>query len=540
MQQNNQKREAEIWIEAAKAAKSTVKQLDKKVFKDKKNLISVPKGTQYDWLNNTSYNNVIYPKDKIPDNLLRLVEKRNGIVGSIVTLAIQQSMEFSHVSHDRDVPGWEVVLKDNKATLNSTQKKQKEFLENLIMNTKRDDYESPEPHDATFRDLITSYSRDRILIDKITWEIERDKKGETVALHILDGASILPVLPGGFYGSTAQIGTGMFGGYTKLSDEIRKAKLDQVPPLEEVRYIQELIYGSSGGGITAAFSDRDIIYDLGNELNDIRYYKQGLSVVEKANIAVVAFINSITFNSNGLSRGSIPKVAIAMGKDQAYTEEQLEDMQDEWMANFESMDGQWNIPLLNGDAKVLNMLPNNRDMEYQKYMEFTGALICSICGVDSAELGLRLNQAQAVLSENSDGKQIFSKNRAVRERLGGFAYIMNRWIEKSGYEFAKDFVFRFNGLSTEDKSFEADLKKKKVETYMTVNEIRAEEDLKPVENGDIILNTVFMQAKQGAEQAAMGEGMEGEGGEDEGFGGFSDEETDDLVEEAMGKAIKLI
>jgi hypothetical protein len=534
-QNQSQQNQAIDYEKAFKEVKQSIKSFDRKVFK------SVPKGVQYDWLNNTSFNNVVYPKDKIPDRLLRLIERRNGIVGSIITLRIQQALEFSHISEDKDVPGWEFALKDPKKTLNPKQKTQKEFLENLLINTQRDDYQSLEPKTDTFKDLLIKYARDRLLIDKVVWELERDRKGQTAALWVLDGATILPVLPGGFYGSTSQISTGIYSGFNRLSEEIAKAKLDDIPPIEEISYIQELLYGTSGGGITAAFRETDVIYDLGNELNDIRYYKQGMSVVEKANIAVVAFINSITFNSNGLSRGAIPKVAIAMGKDSSYTEEQLEDMQDEWAANFEAMDGQWNIPLLNGDAKILNMLPNNRDMEYQKYMEFTGALTCALMGADSAEIGLRLNQAQNVMSENQDGKQIFSKNRGVREMLGGFAYIVNQFLKNSGYDFADDFVFRFNGLSTEDKDFEVELLKKKVETHMTVDEVRAERDLKPLPDGqgEIILNAVFMQNKQAAEMAAQGMGEEGE----EGFGGFSDEETDGMVDEAMSdmnKSVRLI
>lgn len=534
---NNQQPQPIDYNRALKDAQNAVKRLDKKVFK------TVSKGTQYDWLNNASFNNVVYPRDKIPDNMLRLIERRNGIVGAIITLRIQQALEFSCISGDKDIPGWEIALRDPKETLNSTRKQQKEFLENFLLNAQRNDYRGAEPKHDDFKDLIIKYVRDRILIDKVVWEIERDRKGEAVAIWVLDGATILPVLPGGFYGSTSQVGFGISSNWNKLSEEIRKAKLAQVPPIEEIAYIQELLYGTSGGGVTAAFRETDLIYDLGNELNDVRYYKQGLSVVEKANVAIVAFINSLTFNSNGLSRGAIPKVAIAMGKDSNYTQEQLEDMQDEWQANFEAMDGQWNIPLLNGDAKVLPFLQTNRDMEYQKYMEFVGALTCSIMGVDSSELGLRLNQAQAVLSENTDGKQIFSKNRGTREMLNGFNYIGNRFLKICGYDFAKDFVFRFNGLSTEDKNFEADLRKKNVETYKTVNEIRAEADLLPLEHGDILLNSIYMQAKQAADMSQQGGEQPGQDQTEEDnsdFGDLSDEDMNDIVDESMEKAIKLI
>jgi len=524
---------------AYKEARSLINNVDRK-FK------TVAKGMQYDWLNNTSWNNVVYPRDKIPDRLLRLIERRNGIVGSIITLRIQQMMEFSGISHNKDIPGWEFVLKDDEKILNSERKKQKEFLENFLVKTRRDDYAGIEPKHGALKDLMTKYVRDRILIDKVCWEIERDRKGQAAALWVLDGATILPILPGGFYGSTSQIGVGISVGFNRLSDEIRKAKLENIPPTEEISYIQELLYGSSGGGITAAFRETDLIYDLSNELNDIRFYKQGFSVTEKANLAIVAFINSLTFNSNGLSRGSIPKIALAMGKDSSYTQEQLEDAQDEWMSNFQAMDGQWNIPLLNGDAKVLQLLPNNRDMEYQKYMEFTGALTCAVMGVDSAEIGLRLNQAQSVLSENQDAKQLFSKERGLKDILGGFRHMVIHFLEISNFPFSTEWMFRFNGLSTEDKDFEADLRKKSVETNTTLNELRALDDKPPLPNGDIVLHPQYIQYILQKEQMAAGQSAMGsESGQiDENSDtNFDDEEIGNMIDDAMGgmeKAIRLI
>lgn len=500
---------------------------------DRKTLKTISRGMQYDWLNNTSFNNVVYPKDRIPPRLLRLCEPRNNIVGAVTTLRIQQAIEFSKISHNKDIPGWEIVLKDETKTITPEQENQKRFFEDLFENTKINNYNGIEPKDDSFKELITKFVRDRILIDKICWEIERDKRGQAVAIWVLDGATVLPVLPGGFFGSTNQVGIGIVG-YSKLADEIRKSKIESIPPIEEIAYVQELFYGSSGGGIIAAFTENDMIYDISNELNDIRYYKQGFSVTEKANIAVTAFINSLTYNSNGLSRGAIPKIAIAMGKESGYTQEQLEDAQDEWLANYSAMDGQWNIPLLNADAKILNLMPNNRDMEYQRYMEFCGALICSVLGADPAEVGLRLNQAQNVLSENQDAKMLFSKNRGTREILNGFSYLANKFIKKSGYKFANDWCFRFNGLSTEDKGFESDLRKKAVETSKTINEIRQEDGQEPDPYGDIICNPQYIQYRMQKEQIEQ----MGNNQQEEVENNF-DEDIDEIMA-GMEKAIKLI
>ena len=144
----------------------------------------------------------------------------------------------------------------------------------------------------------------------------------------------------------------------------------------------------------------------------------------------------------------------------------------------------------------------------------------------------------------------------MRELLGGFAFVANRFLKLSGYPFIKDWVFRFNGLSTEDKAFEADLRGKNVKTVMTVDEVRETLDLPPLPDGqgEIILDSVFLQNKAQAAMAAeggesgdgMGEMGDMEGGEDQeqpAESGGNDEEIDDMAEEAMQsleKAVRIL
>jgi len=77
-----------------------------------------------------------------------------------------------------------------------------------------------------------------------------------------------------------------------------------------------------------------------------------------------------------------------------------------------------------------------------------------------------------------------------------------------------------------------------------VNEIRQENDLKPIEGGDIILDSVFLQGKQADAQAAQdGSGSDEMGGGDEDFDGFDDGDVDGMVDDAMKdmeKAVRLI
>jgi hypothetical protein len=162
-------------------------------------------------------------------------------------------------------------------------------------------------------------------------------------------------------------------------------------------------------------------------------------------------------------------------------------------------------------------------------------------GIDPTECGLRFNQATQVMSENSDGKQKFSKNRGLAEILTSYAYTANRFLELSGLDFAPDWTFKFNGLSFEDKGFEADLRKKAIETDTTINESRIKRGEKPIKYGDIIANPQFIQyvmnKEQQEQQSQGGDDQDNQndfsGGDDTGDGDM-DSTVDDAMDEVFG------
>ena len=61
-----------------------------------------------------------------------------------------------------------------------------------------------------------------------------------------------------------------------------------------------------------------------------------------------------------------------------------------------------------------------------------------------------------------------------------------------------------------------------VKTYKTVNEVRKEKDMEPIEGGDTLLDPVFAQGKMG-EAGGMGEGES-----EDPYGDMVDESFDDI------------
>jgi len=174
-----------------------------------------------------------------------------------------------------------------------------------------------------------------------------------------------------------------------------------------------------------------------------------------------------------------------------FDQEQYERLRDQWIANFTGIKNQWKIPIISGKVNVIDLMKSPRDLEFGKYMEITGALICSVMGVDPAEIGLRLNQAQNVLSENLEAKMKFSKDRGLHDLLGQIQSVMNKILKYSGL--ANKFKFEFTGLDPDDEQVRSRLRTEAVKRDKTINEIRAEQKLPPLPYGDVILDSIYLQ-----------------------------------------------
>jgi hypothetical protein len=100
------------------------------------------------------------------------------------------------------------------------------------------------------------------------------------------------------------------------------------------------------------------------------------------------------------------------------------------------------------------------------------------------------------------------------------------------------------GLDAKTQDDIANLNQKRVKTMMTVDELRAEDDLEPLPDGkgEIILDPTWLQFVQGKEAAEQGEepggfgapGAEGDQGGDEEGKTYGDVDFESLLAEAEG------
>ena len=425
---------------------------------------------------------------------LRTVARKNVIISAIVNTRCQQVRAYSRWVDDEDKPGWKIKLKDQRSKMTKAQEKEAKEIADFMTNTGRTDFEGAEDREDNIEDIIEQIAREQQVIDQVAIECRYDKKGDLLDFWLLDAATIKRLRYDGFKGE------------------------------QKWKFIQEI-----DGRAFTLYEHKDIVFDYQNKRADITHKGYGYAYTEMAIDAITAFMYGMSYNQAQFNHSSMPR-GILTFKGLNLSRQQLEELQRQWVSMFSGVKGMWKTPILQNEADWKSIAPNNREMEFNQYIQLLASFICSVFGIDSAELGLRLNQAQNVLSENAGDKIAFSKDRGLTQLLSFTSTMLNKVMIKN--EKWKDFCFVFTGVSSTNKSELLDLDSKQVKTYKTVNEKRKEMDLPPLPDGDILLDSVYMQAKQSREMNEQNE--ESEDGFDEGADDdMSDDDMDGILDDVF-------
>lgn len=468
----------------------------------------------------------------IQDRILREAERKAPIVSAAINLRRMQCRPFARRSDDPSKPGFRIKTRDPNYAPTKEDKKTINELEDWFLFAGRTDHRAALDRDNDMQSVMKMAMAEYMIIDKVAIEVRHDSKGRLFDFMPLDASTIRKVLPTGIRANKSDFRFNPFITKTEIAERMEKERISQFPAkLEEIAYVQLI-----DDRLTAGFTANDLIFSIRQERTDVRFRGQGYSPLEQAISCITAFVNTMQWNSENFNGSAIPKVAL-VAEQGGFDKPSLRALQREWQANFMGR-GQFKIPMLNGKWTALDLLKNNREMEYDKYIKFVSALCLAVLGVDATELGLKLNDSQPILGENADGKMQHSKSRGLHDLLGALASIWNIILRRNGY--AK-FEFEYTGIEPKDKDAEQTLLNSQVRSYKTIDEVRATQDMAPLPDGQgkIILDTTFQQAAQAAKMEAQASG-DGGGGDFGDFGDIMNDAIDESVDDAdLAKANKI-
>lgn len=433
-------------------------------------------------------------------NILYQMSVKNSVVGAVINTRVNQVSAFTKPSRfSEDGVGYKIRLRDPLATPSAEQKEVMNSIELFLENCGFSDDSDRDDFDTFVRKIV----RDSLTYDQMCFEIIPDRKGKPAEILAVDASTI------------------------RAASENYQADqtwVEMVPKKnEEVKWVQVV-----DGTIVSWFTARELAFGVRNPRTNINLQPYGFSELEQLIHQITSHLYAEEYNSKFFSQGGTTKGIINIKSDPngIGNKEQLDSFKRQWRAQVNGMTGAWKTPVLQvpDGIEYINVSQSNREMEFEKWMNYLVNIVCAVYQIDPAEVNFPNNggvsgNGGSVFESSQEVKLKNSKDKGLKPLMRFIESIINKFVVS---KFSQDYVFVFTGLDDKSEEEKAELDTKQVKTWRTINEIRKEHGEKPLENGDIILDPSYLNYIQQKEMAAQQDAM----GEEEQMMGEEDEEPD--------------
>lgn len=462
-------------------------------------------------------------ENKLSFELLEKVALEVAPISNIISTRIDQVGAFTSRSrYATDGVGFKVVLKDSNEDPTEEQEKTIDLIEKFIENcglgkdSKRDDF-------GTF---IKKIIRDSLTYDQVNFELEYDVTGQYIqAFEAVDAATIKPALE---------------------DTDLKESAYDDVDVREgeELSYVQVI-----DGKIVAGFTADEMAFAVRNPRTNVKTQPYGLSEIETIVRQLTSYLEAEDYNMRFFQQGGMTKGILNIKGEKngpaPGDRQTLESFKRQWRTQVTGQKGAWKIPVftLPGELEFINIAQSGGEMVFEKWVNYLINIICGAYKIDPAEINFPNNggvggKGSSLFSD--DGEKVDnSKQKGLFPLLKFIENTINKnIIEKFNTE--DEYKFVFDGIDNESESEQVDLAKKKTESYMTINEVRAEKGLPEIKGGDIIANAYYVQAKQ---MAPGGDSMDFDFdsyGDDEEGGDDTEIEDEETSEDLFQKSLRQV
>lgn len=258
----------------------------------------------------------------------------------------------------------------------------------------------------------------------------------------------------------------------------------------------------------------ELCFGIRNPSTSIWANGYGCSELEELINVITSILWSDEYNRRFFSQGSAPKGFFRIKG--TNNEAALQQFKQQWQSMITGVMQAWKTPVIEADVDWIDLQKNNRDMEYSSWIEYLIKIACAVYSIDPSEIGWdisRSNGSGGLFEGNQEQRLKHSKDKGLYPLLKFLQRKLNKYIiEQINPDYELTFV-GLNGLTIED---ELKMDIDKVNSFMTVNEVREKYEMKPLEGGDAPNNSAYLQNKNAQVMAQQQETM----------GSTSDEEED--------------
>ena len=399
-------------------------------------------------------------------DILKKMAVKNSVIAAIVQTRINQISTFSQPArYTRDGVGFEIKLRNPKDKPNKEQKavilSLEAFLENCGFKY--------DPSRDNFDTLLRKIVRDSLVYDQLTFEIVPDRIGRPAEIHAVDASTI------------------------RAANVEPEEGDDYITPdtryINDIRWVQVL-----DNNVVSEFGSSELAFAIRNPRTDINIQPYGLSELEILTQQVTAHLWAEEYNSRYFSQGGTTKGILNL-KGQNISKPQIDAFRRQWTAQLAGMTGAWKTPVVSVEGlEYINVSQSNREMEYEMWMNYLINISCAVYQIDPSEVnfpnrgGAGGTGGGGLGDGGIEDRLKSSKDKGLRPLLRFIEATINRYIIR---RFSDQYTFNFVGLNGESETERMELSNKQVRSYKTINEVRAENDFEPIDNGDIILDPTF-------------------------------------------------
>ena len=391
------------------------------------------------------------------------------VINSIIKTRKSQMSAFTEPVNDMFSTGFRIVKKGYKGNLNEMPKEDRaiideitEFVLNCGANQSwgRDD----------FNTFLRKGVEDSLVFDQMCFEVVRDRAGRPHEFFMMDSSTMRISDANGVkdYDGESEMINGYYPSFVQVIENKTVAEF----------YAWEMAFGTRNPNTS--------IYSNG----------YGRSELEDMTGVITSILWSDEYNSNFFRVGASPKGILRIKG--GTNNPRIQSFRQQWQAMVSGVSNSWKTPVIDSEnMEWIDLQKNHRDMEFGKWMEYLTKLACALYTISPEEIGFQSGGFSGggggVFEASNESRLKYSKDKGLRPLLKFNEAKINRMIVS---QLNPNFKFEFVGIDSESKAEYQKRVLDEVTHYKTINEVRKEQNLEPIDGGDIVLNPTFVSAEQ--------------------------------------------
>lgn len=401
---------------------------------------------------------------------LRQVAERDTYVAPIILTRIDQVAAFARPQPNKYSVGFKIQPRygDKKRILTDSERERCDEIQMTIQNTGR---EYNLGRDG-FRHFLAKFVRDSLTYDQACFETVRTRGGGVFSFNAVPSDTIRTATPKNLKGTPPRI---------------RDLKQD-------IQYVQVI-----NSSITAEFTMDELAFATRNPRTHVKTYGYGLPEIETLMTTITSHLWAEEWNRKMFSQGSTIKGVMNIKGN--IPPVQFEAFKRMWHSQVAGVQNAWKTPMINSEEiQWLPLQLSNTEMGYQMWMEYLCKVTCALFRIDPAEINFDLRGGvgqQPVFMGTNEAQQKASKDRGLQPLMHFVEDSLNRHVV---WKIDPRFELAFVGLDAKTEEQAQQLRMQQVQNTHTLNEVRAMDDLTPVQYGNNVMNPTYIGYKMQREQ----------------------------------------